>query len=103
MGKPSSGMGWGKEKPTAAHFCQAAALLSSVMVIPWQGMKNLGSCQPQVTILPALFAALSASLAFAEEQLERRREPEQCGLESRGQRKSRYLLKPVVSKKQNDP
>lgn len=78
----------GRRKPRAAHFCQAAALPSSVMVLPWLGTENPVSCQ-QVSVLPSFFEALSPGLVVAEERLERWREPERCGLESRGQRKSR--------------
>lgn len=59
----------GRRKPRAAHFCQAAALPSSVTVLPWPGTENPGSCQ-QVTVLPSSFAALSPGLAVAEMEME---------------------------------
>lgn len=58
------------------------------MVLPWLGTENSGSCQ-QVTVLPSFFTALFPGLAVTKGSLERWREPEQCGLASSMQRKSR--------------
>lgn len=77
---------WGQENPRTAHHCQAAAL---------QGLSGAamavhaepGSCQ-QLTVLPSFFRELLQAWLLPRKD-ERRREPEQCGLEGRGQRKHR--------------